>query len=71
VMADELKAFGFIRIHRSVLINAAFVEEVRPLATGEYRLRMKDGQEYTVTRSYKRNLGDLAASWIGVDSFAE
>jgi two-component system LytT family response regulator len=71
VMADELKTFGFIRIHRSVLINSAFVEEVRPLATGEYRLRMKDGQEYTVTRSYKRNLADLAASWIGVDSFAE
>jgi two-component system, LytTR family, response regulator len=71
VMAEEMRPYGFIRIHRSVLINSLFVEEVRPLATGEYRLRMKGGQEYTVTRSYKKNLRDLAASWIGVDSFSE
>jgi two-component system, LytTR family, response regulator len=68
-MADKLKPYGFIRIHRSVLINSSFVEEVRPLPTGEYRLRIKGNREYTVTRSYKKNLRQIAASWIGIEGF--
>jgi two-component system, LytTR family, response regulator len=71
VMAEKLKPYGFIRIHRSTLVNSAFVEEIQPWATGEYALRMKSGKEYTVTRNYKRNLRDIAASWIGIDSFME
>jgi two-component system, LytTR family, response regulator len=70
-MAEKLKSFGFIRIHRSILINSAFVEEVRSMPTGEYRLRVKGGREYTVTRSYKKNLGQIAASWIGLDGFTD
>jgi two-component system, LytTR family, response regulator len=71
IMAEKLKPFGFVRIHRSVLINSAFVDEVRSMPTGEYRLRVKGGHEYTVTRSYKKNLGQIATSWIGVDGFNE
>jgi two-component system, LytTR family, response regulator len=68
-MEEELKPFGFLRIHRSVLVNASLVQEVHPLPTGEYRLRMKGGREYTVTRTYKRNLKKIAGSWIGVEGF--
>jgi DNA-binding LytR/AlgR family response regulator len=64
-IAEKLKAYGFVRIHRSVLVNASFVQEIRPCATGEYQLRVKDGREYTVTRTYKKNLRSLAAFWIG------
>jgi two-component system, LytTR family, response regulator len=71
VMAEKLKPYGFIRIHRSVLVNASFVEEIRPLPTGEYGLRVKGGKEYTVTRTYKKNLKDVATFWIGVGGFAE
>jgi two-component system LytT family response regulator len=71
VMAEKLKQYGFIRIHRSVLINSALVEEIEPRPTGEYGLRLRGGKQYTVTRSYKKNLKDLAASWIGVESFTE
>lgn len=69
VIADKLKAFGFIRIHRSVLINAAYVGEIQPLPTGDYALRLRCGKEYTVTRSYRQNLKGIAASWIGTDGF--
>jgi two-component system, LytTR family, response regulator len=69
VIANKLKAFGFIRIHRSVLINSAYVEEIQPLPTGEYGLRLRCGKEYTVTRSYRQNLKGIAASWIGTDGF--
>lgn len=64
-MAEKLKPYGFVRIHRSALVNISAVEEIQPLATGEYRLRVKGGNEYLVTRTYKHNLKDLAELWIG------
>lgn len=64
-MAEKLKPYGFIRIHRSVVVNISAVEEIQPLPTGEYRLRVKDGKEYLVTRTYKDNLRDLAQLWVG------
>ncbi len=65
MIAEKLKPFGFIRIHRSVLVNASFVQDIRPCPTGEYRLRLHNGHEYAVTRTYKKNLRGLAAFWIG------
>lgn len=64
-IAEKLKPYGFIRIHRSVLVNASFVQEIRPCTTGEYELRLKSGKQYTVTRTYKQNLRALAEFWIG------
>jgi DNA-binding LytR/AlgR family response regulator len=70
VMAEKLKPYGFVRIHRSVLVNRLKVDEIKPWTTGEYGLRLKDGKEYTVTRTYKKNLKELATSWIGTDAFS-
>ena len=64
-IAQKLKPYGFIRIHRSVVVNISVVEEIQPLPTGEYRLRVKGGNEYLVTRTYKHNLRDLAQLWVG------
>jgi len=64
-IAAKLKPYGFIRIHRSVIVNISAVEEIQPLPTGEYRLRVKGGQKYLVTRTYKHNLRDLAQLWVG------
>ena len=70
VVAEKLKPHGFIRIHRSVLVNTSLVEEVRPWPTGEYVLRIRGGQELTVSRMYKNNLRSIAQLWIGTDSFS-
>ena len=64
-MAEKLKPYGFIRIHRSIVVNISAVEEIQPLPTGEYRLRVKGGKQYLVTRTYKHNLRDLAQLWVG------
>jgi DNA-binding LytR/AlgR family response regulator len=70
-MAEKLKPYGFIRIHRSVVVNISAVEEIQPLPTGEYRLRVKGGKEYLVTRTYKHNLRDLAQLWVGSERFCD
>lgn len=70
-IADKLKPYGFVRIHRSVLVNASFVQEIRPCSTGEYELRVKGGKEYTVTRTYKKNLKALAEVCIGTRTFLD
>jgi DNA-binding LytR/AlgR family response regulator len=68
-MAEKLEPFGFVRIHRSVIVNSAFVQEIQPYTTGKYGLRVKGGTEYMVTRTYKENLKSLAEFWIGSNAF--
>jgi two-component system LytT family response regulator len=69
-LAEKLKPHGFIRIHRSMLVNTSFVEEIRPWSTGEYVLRVKGGRELTVSRMYKNNLRSIAQLWIGTEAFS-
>ena len=70
-MAEKLSLFGFVRIHRSSLVNAAFVEEIQRLSTGEYVLLVRGGKKYMVARTYKKNLHLLAESWIGTNGFVQ
>ncbi|MBV8812795.1 MAG: LytTR family transcriptional regulator [Acidobacteriaceae bacterium] len=69
LVAEHLKAFGFVRIHRSAIVNGWLVEELRPKPTGKYIVRMKGGREFVVARNYRRNLRLLAGSWLGTDPF--
>ena len=43
-LAEKLKPYGFLRIHRSVIVNSACVQEIHPCDTGEYMLRTQGGQ---------------------------
>jgi DNA-binding LytR/AlgR family response regulator len=69
-IGETLKPYGFIRVHRSVVVNASLVEEIEPLSTGEYRLRVKGGQEYMGTRTYRGNLRFVAHLWLDPNIFA-
>lgn len=69
-LAERLKHFGFVRIHRSALVNRSWVEEIRPCVSGEYLLRLRSGREFSVTRTYKRNLEALAELWLGNELFS-
>jgi DNA-binding LytR/AlgR family response regulator len=68
-VAEKLKAYGFIRIHRSWLVNITFVVEIKPYSTGNCGLRVKGGKEYAVTRAYKKNLKPLTEFRIGNGAF--
>jgi two-component system, LytTR family, response regulator len=68
-VAEKLKPYGFIRIHRSALVNTTFVVEIKPYPTGNCGLRVKGGREYAVTRAYKKNLKPLTEFRIGNGAF--
>jgi DNA-binding LytR/AlgR family response regulator len=68
-VAEKLKPYGFIRIHRSALVNATFVVEIKPYSTGKCGLRVKGGREYAVTSAYKKNLKLLTEFRIGNGAF--
>jgi DNA-binding LytR/AlgR family response regulator len=63
-IAEKLLPFGFVKIHRSFVVNPAFAEEVQALPRGDYLLRFPGGREYIVSRRYKKNL-QLLAAWLG------
>ena len=68
-MARDLEPRGFVRIHRSVLVNRACILEIRRAAGGEYLLYTSDGIEYRVSRTCMRNLRAIAQVWIGTGYF--
>jgi DNA-binding LytR/AlgR family response regulator len=68
-VAEKLKPYGFIRIHRSALVNTTFVMEIKPYSTGKCGLRVKGGKEYAVTSAYKKNLKPLTEFRIGNGAF--
>ena len=68
-VAEKLTPNGFIRIHRSALVNSTFVVEIKPYSTGKCGLRVKGGKEYAVTSAYKKNLKPLTEFRIGNGAF--
>lgn len=64
---EKLTPLGFVRIHRSTLVNTTLVKDLRRDNTGTYLLRTADGNEHPVGRAYKDNLKVIATSWLGVE----
>ena len=64
---QKLTPLGFVRIHRSILVNTTLVKDLRRDNTGTYMLRTTDGNEHPVGRTYKGNLKVIAKSWLGVE----
>ena len=52
-----LNTSDFCRIHRSTLLNRAFIREMQPLTHGDYCVILKDGSRYTMSRHYSGNMG--------------
>jgi two-component system LytT family response regulator len=50
---------GFVRIHRSTLVNVDRVKELRPLDKGEFQVVLRDGVELKLSRNYRSALSRL------------
>lgn len=64
-VADKLEPYGFVRIHRSTIVNASLVEEIRTLPSGEICVCLRgSNKEYSVSRRYRGALRSIAPCWI-------
>ena len=55
-MERQLQGQGFVRIHRSRLVQRAQVAEVESKPSGDYVVRLADGRELAGSRRYRRPL---------------
>jgi two-component system LytT family response regulator len=58
----RLALSGFVRIHRSTLVNAERVKELRPRDKGEYTVVLNDGTELKLTRNYRASIERLVGA---------
>jgi DNA-binding LytR/AlgR family response regulator len=69
-IAEKLRPYGFVQIHRSIVVNASQVQEIQHRAGGEYLVCARGGKQYPASRTYRQNLRRLAALWLGSDSLS-
>jgi two-component system LytT family response regulator len=60
-MEQKLKPHGFLRIHRSTLVNKDRISELRALDNGEYDVLMQDGTQLKLSRNYRAALQEILA----------
>ena len=58
----RLALSGFVRIHRSALVNAERVKELRPRDKGEYTVVLIDGTELKLSRNYRASVERLVGA---------
>ena len=58
-LEELLDPAEFVRIHRSTMVRADRVVELRPLFHGEQEVRLADGTRLKLSRSYRERLQDL------------
>jgi two-component system, LytTR family, response regulator len=55
----RLNKNGFIRIHRSTIVNVNEICEILPLLGGDYSVVLRDKTELTLSRRYRSSLDDF------------
>lgn len=61
-LEQRLDSHRFLRIHRSTIVNADRIKELRPWFHGEYIVLLKDGTELTLSRTYRERILSLLGS---------
>ena len=57
-----LAPFGFVRVHRSTIVNLDYVKEMTPLESGDYEIAMRDSSKLRMSRKYRACLQNLLYS---------
>jgi two-component system LytT family response regulator len=60
-LADALEPNGFVRAHRSAIVNIAHVREIEPLTSGDQRVTLSDGTPVKVSRTYRAGVVEAIA----------
>lgn len=55
-LLEQLDPARFVRVHRSAIVNLAEVHELRPIGNGDQKMRLRDGSEIAISRTYREEL---------------
>lgn len=55
-LETQLNPRVFVRVHRSAIVNVSQIKELQVWSRGEYRILMKGGKIFTLSRSYRNRL---------------
>jgi two-component system LytT family response regulator len=55
----ELAGYGLVRVHRSTMVNAAKVREIRPNRNGEYDVVMESGKTFATSAAHRAEVEGL------------
>ncbi len=58
-LEQELDSRRFRRIHRSAIVNIDRIRELQPWFRGDYVVILQNGQQLTMSRTFRENLKDL------------
>lgn len=58
-LEQRLDSHRFLRIHRSTIVNADRIKELRPWFHGEYVVLLENGTELTLSRTYREKILSL------------
>lgn len=58
----KLNPAQFRRIHRSTIVNTAFIERITPHQKGDFFIDIREGTRLRLSRSYRENLNDVIDS---------
>ena len=58
-LETQLQEGGFLRIHRSTLVNVERIRELRQLLHGDYRVWLRDGTQLTLSRRYRNKAREI------------
>ena len=55
----KLNPSNFLRVHRSIIINASFIKELKSRSNGDYDAKLENGQVIRLSRHYRNNWKQL------------
>lgn len=58
-LENRLRKFSFFRIHRSMLVNFSFVQEVKPWSSGRYLLVLENGEQIESSKSGAKMIKEM------------
>jgi two-component system LytT family response regulator len=61
-IAEKLPNEQFVRIHRSIVVNARMIKELQPCNSGEFIVVLRNGKELSCSRGYRAGLQRLIES---------
>lgn len=56
---EKLLPSNFIRIHRSSIVNLEYIDEIQPLDTGDYEIRLRSNKGLVLSRRYRERFKEV------------